>query len=154
MSARCAPATRAATPARAGEIAAIGRAWSRAREAIRHRELAPLRLLRDWGRSLGQHPRRGSPAPASPLPLLTPLLSQPLVLAQTHALIECCLQADMGLKATVDALAALGVAPRVTRIVWSRLEAENAAWFAAYRLRLAAPPPPALDAALARLALA
>jgi uncharacterized protein (TIGR01589 family) len=60
----------------------------------------------------------------------------------------------MGLKATVDALAALGVAPRVTRIVWSRLEAENAAWFAAYRRRLAAPPPPALDAALARLALA
>lgn len=53
-----------------------------------------------------------------------------------HAAIESCLQKQMTQLETVQLLARFGVQPKFTLLVWERLEAENAEWFASYYRQL------------------
>jgi uncharacterized protein (TIGR01589 family) len=55
---------------------------------------------------------------------------------KVHAMIECCIEHGLGSEETCMALSRMDVDPRITKIVWKRLENENPEFFLGLNERL------------------
>ncbi|KAI3423842.1 hypothetical protein D9Q98_009678 [Chlorella vulgaris] len=57
---------------------------------------------------------------------------------KVHVALERCIQRGMSMMESVQLLSRLGVAPKLSMIVWHRLELENKEFFALYQSQLEA----------------